>query len=73
MTNLTEIESAIQKLPQGEIRQLAEWLQEYLESKWDQQIEEDAAAGRLDDLIAKAEADIDAGNVRSLDEIIHNA
>ncbi|MGB3291421.1 MAG: hypothetical protein WBB01_00350 [Phormidesmis sp.] len=68
MTNLAEIESAIQKLPQVEIRQLVDRLQAYLEAEWDKQIETDAASGKLDALISRAEADIDAGWVKSLDE-----
>ncbi len=72
MTNLAEIESAIQKLPPGEIRQLVDRLQEYLENEWDKQIEADANSGKLNDLIARAEADIDAGKVKRLDEIIRN-
>ncbi|MGC1307958.1 MAG: hypothetical protein WA885_12070 [Phormidesmis sp.] len=73
MTNLTEIESAIHKLSQGEIRQLVDRLQEYLEDEWDKQIAVDAASGKLDALIERAEADINAGRVKSLDEVISNA
>lgn len=72
MTDLAEIESAIQKLPQSEVRQLVDRLQEYLENEWDKQIEADANSGKLNDLIARAEADIDAGQVKRLDEIIRN-
>ncbi len=39
---------------------------------WDQQIAEDLMSGKLDILIAKAEADIATHNVRALDEILHN-
>ena len=72
MTTLLEIESAIQKLPEAEARHLSAWLQTYLEEKWDRQIETDVASGKLDKLIAKAEADIAVGNVRDLDEVLHN-
>ncbi len=37
---------------------------------WDNQIEEDIKAGRLNDLIAQAEADIAAGRVKPLDEVL---
>jgi hypothetical protein len=43
-----------------------------LDEKWDRQIEEDLISGKLNSLIAKAEADIAANNVRELDEILHN-
>jgi len=72
MTNLLEIEAAIKQLPENDVRQLATWLQNYLNEKWDQQIESDLASGKLDALIAKAEADIATNNVRDLDEIFHD-
>lgn len=72
MTNLLEIEAAIKQLPENDVRQLVTWLQNYLNEKWDRQIESDLALGKLDTLIAKAEADIAANNVRDLDEIFHD-
>ncbi|MEC4815650.1 MAG: hypothetical protein SAK29_20595 [Scytonema sp. PMC 1069.18] len=70
MTNRLEVESAIKQLPEGEIRALAKWLQDYLDEIWDRQIEADLAAGKLDHLIARAEADIANKNVRDLDEVL---
>ena len=72
MTDLLEIEAAIKQLPEGDVRKLASWLQTYVNEKWDRQIESDFASGKLDALIAKAEADIAANNVRDIDEILHN-
>jgi len=72
MTTLPEIEVAIKQLPESDVRQLAAWLQTYLNETWDRQIESDLTSGKLDILIAKAEADIAANNVRDLDEILHN-
>ncbi len=72
MTTLPEIEAAIKKLPEGDVRQLSVWLQQYLDEMWDRQIEADLASAKLDKLIAKAEEDIAANRVRSLDEVIHN-
>ncbi len=72
MTTLPEIEAAIRNLPKGDVRQLSVWLQEYLDEMWDRQIEADAASGKLDKLIAKAEVDIATNQVRSLDEVVHN-
>ena len=46
------------------------WFEEALEDAWDNQIEEDIKAGRLNDLIAQAEADIAAGRVKPLDEVL---
>ncbi|MCY6492857.1 hypothetical protein [Leptolyngbya sp. GGD] len=65
MTTRLEVESAIKQLPESEVRDLAKWLQDYLDEMWDQQIETDVASGKLDHLIAQAEKDIVANNVRS--------
>lgn len=35
MTNLLEIEAAIKQLPEKDVRQLATWLQKYLNEKCD--------------------------------------
>lgn len=72
MTSLLEIEAAIKKFPESDVRQLAAWLQTYLNETWTRQIEEDLTSRKLDNLIAQAEADIAANNVRDLDEILHN-
>jgi hypothetical protein len=72
MKNLIELETEIKHLPEHEIRQLTERLQDYLDEKWDQQMETDLASGRLDRLIAKAEADIATHQVIDLDEVLHN-
>jgi hypothetical protein len=73
MTTLLEIAAAIQELPQAEVRELSTWLQSYLDERWDRQLEDDGEAGKLDHLIARAEADIAADNVRDLDEVPHNS
>ena len=70
MTSRLEIESAIKQLPENEARNLAKWLQEYLNERWDRQLETDLASGKLDRLIAQAEADIATNKVRDLDEIL---
>lgn len=72
MTTLPEIEAAIKQLPESDIRQLAFWLQEYLDEMWDRQIEADLALGKLDNLIARAEADIAANRVRDLNEVLRH-
>ncbi|MCX7592499.1 MAG: hypothetical protein N2235_01825 [Fischerella sp.] len=56
----------------NDIHQLAVWLQNYLDEMWNRQIEADLASGKLNHLIAKAEADIAANTVRDLDEVLHN-
>lgn len=70
MTTRLEVELAIKQLPESEVRDLAKWLQDYLDEMWDRQIATDVASGKLDHLIAQAEKDIAANNVRDLDEIL---
>ena len=70
MSKVAEIQPAITRLSPAEQRQLARWFEEALEDAWDAQIEEDIKAGRLNDLIAQAEADIAAGRVKPLDEVL---
>jgi len=71
--SVTEIETAIQQLPKEEIQALLGRLQDFLFSEWEKQIAADAESGKLDSLIAEAEAEIEAGNLKSLDEVINNA
>jgi hypothetical protein len=70
MTTRIELESAIKQLPEDEARNLAKWLQDYLDEMWDQQIEADLASGKLDRLISQAEKDIAGNNVRDLNEVL---
>lgn len=72
MNTLAEIEAAIKKLPEDDARQLAAWLQIYLNAMWDEQIKTDLILGKLDKLIAKAEADIAANRIKDLDEILND-
>lgn len=56
MTTLEKIQTEISKLPETEVMQLLSWLDEYANRRWDEQIERDAATGKLDHLIAEARA-----------------
>jgi hypothetical protein len=61
MTTITEIKSAIQMLSEPDKSDLKRWLDEVDAEIFDRKIERDAAAGRLDDMIAKAKANYAAG------------
>jgi hypothetical protein len=73
MTTRLEVETSIKQMPKEEVRDLAKWLQEYLDDMWDQQIVSDLETGKLDRLVAKAEADIATNRTRDLDEVLHNS
>ncbi|MDJ0898506.1 MAG: hypothetical protein QNJ55_06820 [Xenococcus sp. MO_188.B8] len=72
MKTLSEIEQAIRELPTVEARKLAGWLNEYLNDAWDKQMQTDLATGKLDQFIAKVESNIEANQVRDLNEVIDN-
>jgi hypothetical protein len=64
--SVPEIEQAVSKLPQEELSQFAKWFEEFLADEWDRQIERDVAAGKLDKIFAKADADFEAGRCKPL-------
>ena len=66
MSTVQEIETAIQKLKPQEIHEVADWLQELREELWDKQIDADAKAGRLDQLMEEAKQDYLAGRCKPL-------
>ena len=65
MSTVAEIESAIEKLDPKEIRRVGDWLDELREQLFDRQIQADAKAGRLDQMIAKAKAGYRAGKAKA--------
>ena len=73
MSTVVEIESALRALPMQDARAVAHWLQEYLDQKWDQQMDADIAAGRLDKLAEQALDRYRAGQVKPLDEVIDHS
>ena len=72
MSTVPEIQDAIEKLSPAEKLELEKWFAEIQADAWDEQIEKDIKAGRLDHLFAQAEADIAAGRTRPLDEVLNN-
>jgi hypothetical protein len=54
MTRVEEIEANIEKLSPAELAELRDWLLERDWDQWDQQIEADAAEGKLQDLFDQA-------------------
>ena len=73
MSTVEEIEAAVRGLSATDQARLAQRLQNLLWEAWDLQIEEDAKAGRLDQVLAEVEADIAAGRTKPLDEILDNS
>lgn len=66
MSTVEEITAAIERLPADQVARVRAWLAEYAERLWDEQIERDERAGRLDALIDKALEEHRAGRTRPL-------
>lgn len=64
--SIADIEAAIEQLPAKDVATLMSWLAEYHARVWDQQIEEDLDAGRLDALLAEVDAEYKAGLAKPL-------
>jgi hypothetical protein len=55
MSRVEEIEAAIEGLPPDQYRRIVQWLQIREQRRWDEQMDADSAAGRLDFLFDEAE------------------
>jgi len=64
--NVKDIESVIAQLPQSELEEFAAWFETFLTEAWDDQIEEDVRAGKLDALLQEAEREFEAGETKAL-------
>jgi len=66
MSTVQEIEAAISKLSPNDLRELRGWFEAFDTEAWDEQIEKDAKAGRLDHLIEEARRDYRNGQCSEL-------
>jgi len=66
LMSVEELEQAVSRLSTEELNAFSGWFEEYLADQWDQQIEADAHAGRLDAAGQRADEDFEAGRVTPL-------
>jgi hypothetical protein len=66
MPALEDIEKAVTELPADQLARFRAWFEEFEATRFDQRIERDATAGRLDQLAEQALADFRAGRAREL-------
>ena len=66
MTKLEQIEQAVLALSEAEQAKFRKWFAELEAQRWDEQIERDAKAGKLDKLAERARAAHKAGRTREL-------
>jgi hypothetical protein len=64
--SVEEIENAIRELSGADLAAFRQWFAEFDAAAWDRQIEQDAAAGRLDALANEALDDFRAGRSTEL-------
>jgi hypothetical protein len=66
MSTVEQIEAAILKLSPQELSQLADWVLNLDEQRWDEQLERDIASGKLDFLAQEALLEFELGNCHTL-------
>jgi hypothetical protein len=66
MSTVEEITAAIGQLSPDDVARVHAWLEEFAERLWDEQIERDERAGRLDKMIDEALEEHRAGRTRPL-------
>ncbi len=66
MSNLQEIERAVEQLPAKELLRFRDWFREFEARCWDEQLERDVAGGRLDRLADEALHERRAGGCTDL-------
>jgi hypothetical protein len=66
MSTVEDIEEAISRLPPEDLARFRAWFEEFEAARFDQKIERDAKAGRLDGLAEQALADYRQGRAREL-------
>ncbi len=66
MSTLEQIEAAILTLQPDEFQRLRQWFLDVDYQRWDEQIEQDVADGKLDALAEEAIAEFKAGRYREI-------
>lgn len=64
--SVSEIKEAVMKLSTEELTDLMKWFEEFSESQWDKQIEEDFESGKLDHLIKQARQEFRQGKCQEI-------
>jgi hypothetical protein len=63
---LSELETAVTRLPPDELASFIRWFEEFIADAWDRQIEADIRAGRLDEHGRRADSEFEAGRAKPL-------
>ena len=66
MKTIEDIEKALTELPSDQLAEFRAWFEAFDAARFDEKIDQDAKAGRLDRLAEQATADFRAGRAREL-------
>jgi len=66
MSDVKSIEDAVKSLPPQDLAEFRRWFSEFDTATWVRQIEQDLVEGRLDGMLAEAQADYQAVPEREL-------
>ncbi len=64
MDRVEEIEAAISGLPPDEYQRIFQWFRQLEQTRWDEQMDRDSAAGKLDLLFEEADSESAQGLLR---------
>jgi len=64
--SVEELIKSVAELPPDQFAKFRAWFEAFENDLWDQQIEADIKAGKLDKLVAESEEDFRAGRLRKL-------
>ena len=63
---LEQLKHEVEELTPEEFKEFSDWFEHRMADLWDEQIEKDAKAGKLDFLVRETDADFDAGLCKPL-------
>jgi hypothetical protein len=66
VSTVEDIEKAVAELPADQLARFRAWFEEFDTARFDQKIEQDAKAGKLDRLAEQALSEFGAGRAREL-------
>jgi hypothetical protein len=65
MTNVEDIEKAVERLPPDMLARFRTWFEEFEAARFDRKIKQDAKSGRLDKLADEALREFHVGHTRA--------
>ena len=71
--SVQEIKAAIRALPDADFQEVSRAVDEMEAERFDQALDQAAQSGKFDPWLKKVDADIDAGRVKPLNQVIDDA